>query len=358
MTQYALPPTKSTTQSSLGGTGDYPGGTGTVNPVTTPPPPSSDPFTLAAAAQGATGTAAVNQQTIANRANQINPFGSSSWIQDPNTGQWTQNVQLAGAQQGALTAQENLQAGRMTGAAGLLPGALDAMGKPIDTSGFSSLYSFGAPGQVNQQAQDAVMGQLQPMMDQRRKAMETQLANQGITRGSEAWQNAQDQMARDENNMRLQGVQAGFTQGNLLNQQDINYGNYQSQQRAGELGEAQTLRSQPLSDINALTTGQGVQAPTFGQYGQAGVAAPPSYLTAAQSQYGAMLDQQNAEADRKASLYGGLYNLGGSFLGSQTGQNLLSGAGDYLSNLFGFGGPTDATAGQNQSMIDLFTRNP
>jgi len=298
----------------------------------------SNQFTDAATAQGMASQYLTNQQTIANRANQINPFGSSTWTQDPTTGQWTQNVSLNGGQQGALNAQQQSQLQRSQGAADLTGQAVSNLQNPINTSGFASLYSFGTPGQTNQQAQDAVMGQLQPLLDQRRQQTETQLANQGITRGSAAWQQAEDQLARDENNARLQGVQAGFQQGNALNQQNINYGNYQQGQRQYQLGETQTLRNQPLSDVNSLLSGQQVSSPTFGQYGQAGVAQAPNYLGAAQSNYGSVLDQLNLSADQKASLNNGLFNLGGAFLNSSAGQGLLNSAGSYLSDLFGLGG--------------------
>jgi hypothetical protein len=182
------------------------------------------------------------------------------------------------------------------------------------------------------------MGQLQPQLDQRRKAAETQLANQGITRGSEAWQNAEDQLARDENNARLQGVQAGFTQGKSLNDQNIAYGGYQQGQNAYQMSQAQALRNQPLTDINNLTAGQSVTAPSFGTYGQAGVATAPNYLGAAQSNYNQQLDNSNASAASRTSMLNGLFGLGGAFLGSNTGQNFLGSAGDYLSELFGLGG--------------------
>lgn len=303
-----------------------------------PSAPSNDPFANAATAQGQSSQANVNQQTVANRANQTNPFGSSSWSVDPNTGQWTQNVSLAGAQNNALTAQQNLQAGRSTAAQGMLGSATSALSTPLDTSQFHGMYNFGSPGQVNQQAQDAVMGQMQPQLDQRRKAAETQLANQGITRGSEAWQNAEDQLGRDENNARLQGVQAGFQQGNTDFSNNIALGNYQQGQNQASLGQQQAVRSQGLNDINALTSGQQVQAPTFGQYGQAGVATSPNYLGAAQSQYNAILDATNAQADKTSSFNNGLFNLGGAFLGSQTGQNWLNSAGGFIGGLFGMGG--------------------
>lgn len=311
-----------------------------MSPTSTAQPtqPSTDPFNTAAAAQGQSSVANTNQQTVANRANQTNPFGNLSWSQDPNTGQWTQNVGLAGAQGDALTAQQNLQAGRSEAASGLLGSATSSLSTPLDTSGMHGYYNFGTPGQVNQQAQDAVMGQLQPIMDQKSKALDSQLANQGITVGSEAYKNAHDQLARDNNNLSLQGVQAGFQQGNTDFQNNIALGNYQQGQNQSQLGQQEAIRSQPLNDINALTSGQQVTAPTFGTYGQAGVATAPNYLGATQSQYNALLDASNASADHSASVNNGLFNLGGAFLGSSTGQGLINSAGSWLGNYFGFGG--------------------
>lgn len=305
------------------------------------PPADPNGFYSAANAQGASGVANTNDQTVANRADQTNPFGSSSWTQDPNTGQWTQNVSLAGAQNTALTAQQDLQAGRSTAADSLLPSATSSLSAPLDTSSLNPLFSFGSPGQTNQQAQDAVSGQVQPIIQQNDKALQTQLANQGLAPGSEAYQNAEDQQARNDNNMNLQAVQAGFTQGNTENTQDINYANEQQQQNAGNLQQQEFLQQEPLNNINALTSGQSVQTPTFGSYTTAGVAAPTQDLSAAQSNYGANLDTTNAAAGNTASLDQGLFGLGSAFLGSSAGSGLVSslgsGAGSYLSQLFGLG---------------------
>lgn len=303
-------------------------------------PPGTDPFTTAAAAQGQQANANINAQTVANRANQINPFGSSEWTQDPTTGQWTQNVSLNPASQGALDSQQQLQAGRMQGAQDLLPGAISSISQPLDTSKLTQLFSLGGmtPGGYNQQAQSTFQQLQQPLLDQRRQAVETQLANQGITRGSAAWQQAQDQLARDENNANLQGIQAGFQQGNTEFGQGLSLASATGAQRAGQIGEQEQLQQEPLSNINALVNGQSVTSPTFGQYGQAGVAAAPNYLGAAQSNYNAGLDQENLSADQSAQLMNGLFGLGGNFLQTGTGQNLLGSAGSYLGSLFGFGG--------------------
>lgn len=305
---------------------------------TTPAYNPQDQFGQAATAQAGASQNAINQQTSANRVDQNNPTGSLSWSQDPNTGQWTQNVSLAGAQQDALTAQQNLQAGRSTAAQGLLGQATSNLSNPIDTSNFTSLYNVGTPGQTNQAAQNAVMGQVTPIIQQNDKALQSQLANQGITAGSEAYQNAMDQQARNDNNMNLQAVQAGFAQGNTDVTNNINTGTYDQNQNAYQLAQAQTLRNQPLTDINNLTSGQAVTQPSFGTYGQAGAATPANYLGAAQSNYNAALDSSNASAASTASQNAGLFGLGGAFLGSSAGQSALGSAGSYLSQLFGLGG--------------------
>ena len=292
-----------------------------ISPQVQPGQPSNDQFTNAAFTQSQAGTANVNQQTQDNRVNQTNPFGSAQWSKDPSTGQWTQNVSLSGQQGDALQSQQGIQAGRSQAAQGLLGQATTNLSSPIDQSGFTKLFSFGSPGQTNQQAQDAVMGQVQPMIDQQGKALDVQLANQGITPGSEAYRNAHDQQSRGDNNLRLQAVQAGFQQGNTQNTQNINYGRFQEGQNDFQYQRAQNDRNQPLADINSLTQGQNVQA--------------PNYLGAAQSQYNQLLDQNNASAAKQASLYGGLFSLGGAALGSQAGQAAIGKAGDWLGSYFG-----------------------
>jgi hypothetical protein len=327
MTQYAQ-------------TGPSPTGA-SIQPVQQPAPPGTDPFTNAAYTQGQSANANVNQQTIANRANQTNAQGSTlQWSQDPTTGQWTQQVSYApGGPQSTL----------LGGESGAANSAVSSLSNPIDTSGFTPYFNLGGmqPGGYSQQAQDAVMGQLQPLLDQRRQDMETQLANQGITRGSQAWQQSEDQLARDENNARLQGVQAGFNQGNTEFNQGLGLGYATDAQRASQLQQAQTLRNQPLQDFSNLSSAAG--NPSFGSYGQAGVAQAPNYLGAQQAAYNSVLDQQNLSADQQASLMKGLFGLGGTFLGTTAGQNFLNSAGSaigsaagdagsYLSNLFGLGG--------------------
>jgi hypothetical protein len=82
-------------------------------------------------------------------------------------------------------------------------------------------------------AQQAILSRLSPELTQRRAALENQLANQGIPRGSEAYRQAMTELAQQENDlvtqaalqginvdaaMRAQGFQEAQTQAALLNQ--------------------------------------------------------------------------------------------------------------------------------------------
>jgi hypothetical protein len=200
----------------------------------------------------------------------------------------------------------------------------------------TGLFSLGGltPGGFNQQAQDAIMSRLQPQMDTRRAALETQLANQGITRGSEAWTNAENQQGRDENDARMQGILGGFQQGNTEFGQALGLASGTQAQRAAQLGERQTLREQPLQDTLGLLSG--AKVPQFGQYTTAGSATAPNYLGAQQSSYNAALDKMNLSADQRAGLENGLFSLGGSFLNSGLGQKTIGYIGDQIGGLFGF----------------------
>lgn len=82
-------------------------------------------------------------------------------------------------------------------------------------------------------AQQAILGRLMPQIESRRAALENQLANQGIPRGSEAYREAMTQLAQQENDLvsqaalqginvdlaaRGQGFQEAQAQAALLNQ--------------------------------------------------------------------------------------------------------------------------------------------
>lgn len=328
MTQQAQPGgTPQPGMMTAGGAGGLisPGG---VQPPTAPTYQPQDQFGQAAQAQGNASQAATDAATISNRSNQVNAAGDTlTWTKDPATGQWTQTINQGQGGQ-ALTQGIN----------GMAAGAVGALQQPLDTGGLTDLYSLNGktPGGFNDEAYQAIMSRLNPDMDRRRAAEETKLANMGITRGSEAWGGAEDQLGRDENDARMQGIMGGFAQGNTDFNQALGLATATQGQRAGQLDERRGIRGQGITDLMAL---QGAdKSPQFGQYTTAGTATAPNYLGAQQSQYNAVLDKMNLSADQRASLENGLFSLGGSFLSSNLGQSLLQKGGSAIGGLFGFGG--------------------
>ena len=176
----------------------------------------------------------------------------------------------------------------------------DALNKPFT---FSNTQAALNPGQIQQQAADTAYQSatryLDPQFQRQQAGLESQLANQGITRGSEAWNNATDQFNANKNQAYDQARSQAYTQG---------------------LGGAnQALNT--MFQQSALDT-----------------------------------SRQNAQTAANAAKTAGLYQLGGGLLGSSSGQklagNVLGGLGSLgsgvlsgLGGLFGSSGSLDSLMG-------------
>lgn len=421
--------------------------------------PTPPDYKGAAEATAASNKEATTAQTWANRPTINTPWGSQSWSTgstvDPSTGQqvttWNSDISLSPAQQASLDSQQAIQQGRSDAAQGLLGQATDAFktpmawgdlpARPDQVEAFSfggavpelggvqkSLsptknsiqtvdpFSFGkvqtelgdtgpvqrqlngSSGDYRERAQDAVWNLQKPMFDERRAATETQLANMGLARGSEAWNRemrtlgdaeARAQLAaisegRNEAQMQFgQDLQAGqfansgqaqefgqeLTRGQFANsgqaqefgqfaaatginnnaqgqefgqnvtganfgnnalQQEyeaamrsmsagddrlmkefaakIQAGNYNANTRTSAIGEETLRRGQTLNELNALLTGQQVNMPTMPGFSTAQRSAGTDYSGAAESQYGAAIN----DANFRQGQINNLMNLGGS----------------------------------------------
>lgn len=178
---------------------------------------------------------------------------------------WTATQTLAPAQQ-ALLDQQNKTS---LGLAGLADEGLgyvrNALHNNITMDSLpKSMVNAGQTGQ------DALMARFQPMMDQSREALRTQLANQGIMQGSEADSNAWRTQNQSENDLRMQAALNGIKVG-----QDA-----QNQQ----FGLLSALQNQPLNMLNAVRTGSQVTNPSFANVPQQATTSGADYLGAAQGQ--------------------------------------------------------------------------
>jgi len=178
-----------------------------------------------------------------------------------------------------------------------------------------NLPSFGInPGETYYGAE---MGILQPQLDRQRQMLTTQLANQGIQPGSEAYKNAMQDQNNRENSLLSSAVVGGMQTGLNANNQQFNQ----------NLNTYNTNLAAPFnyaSNVKALANPSYVQTP-----------AGPNYLGAVNAQYQNQLGAYNASQANQTNQMNGLLGLGGTLGGAY----LMGGGGSSLfGGLGGFGG--------------------
>lgn len=244
------------------------------------------------------------QQTAAlDRVNQYTPYGSSTYTQDPNNANsWTQTVTLSPEQQSLLnTSQTGAQtAGNIANAQ--LGAASGALSTPINTD-----YN-----NVRDQYIGAQMSLLQPQLTQAQQTLESQLQNQGVAQGSTAWNNA----------MRSYGNQVSSLYSNILSNAQTNVGQAIQQQ--------ESLRDQPINEINALRTMGQSTYPSFSNVPGSQVASTNTANTYG-LQASAAENAYNQAVQSSSSALGGISSLVGS-LGA---ASMIGGQGGFSTSLLG-----------------------
>lgn len=276
-------------------------------------PPTPD-YVGAANATAAGNLDMARLQTAANRVNQITPYGSLTYSQDPNNqDSWTQTETLSPQAQATLDKQM----------------ALSDKYADVANIGFDKTRSLlenpeldmsGLPARginVGQTAQDAILSRLRPQLDSREEALRTRMANQGIALGSEAYGKEMTAAGQNRNDLEMQAALQGI--------------NLDQANRTSAMQEQAYIQDRPLNLINALRTGGQVQSPQFQQFAQQALTAGPNTLGATQAQYEGDLANYNAE--QASSPLNGLLGLGGTIMGLGTGNGATLGGG-LLGGLF------------------------
>lgn len=308
--------------------------------------PAAPDYVGQANAQAAGNLTAARAQTAANRVNQVTPYGSIKYTQ--GTGfdqagydkaladyQWTQNAldnmeDKAQAQQlreyyahsGSYqkptreqfttdpdtwssqielsdTGQKLLDAYNKTslGLADLQGTAMDrvrdSFAQPFDTSGLIDINDKTGMDAWDR-ATDLIRQRQNPELDRQQAALDTKLANQGLTQGSEGWGIGQSQFGKQRADADIAAQMAGLQAQNQFFNQAISGNQATLQQR-------NFLRQLPLNELNALRTGSQVTNPTFSTPGQQGQTSGPDLLGATKSQYEGQVGQVNADNARAAS---------------------------------------------------------
>jgi hypothetical protein len=247
-----------------------------------PKPP--DPVkTIDAQTQSNIQTATEN--AALNRINQYTPYGSSTYTTSGTDANgipiYNQSVNLSPQEQQIFNNQTQGQIGLGNTALGMLGQVQNSYQNPLNTSGLPQLQSSVGGNYQDQikQAQDAAYhGQTQyldPQYQQGEAQLKTQLANEGLQPGSEAYDNAYKnfQLAKQSAYQGAQNaaVGAGNQEQNTLYGQGLQGAQLNNQALGQGLSQLFALRNQPLNEFNALQTGAQVQNPQFNSVPQAGV---------------------------------------------------------------------------------------
>jgi hypothetical protein len=263
----------------------------------------------------------INRETLAaNRVNQVTPYGNLNYTE---TGKdqygnptFTATQTLSPEQQKILSAGQNVTQGTLSSAGDILTNYANQLANPIVDQ--SKLAQTGInPGEVYS---DAIMRRLQPQIQQERASFQTQMANQGISPGSEAYENARRGFDQAQNDKMTSAIVGGMQTGLQANQQGFN--------------QAQTNLQNPLNFINSLRTGSTVQNPNYVNPAQAQSYQAPDLMGAGQAGFNAQMGQYNAAQQGNANFMGGLMGLGSAIGGAGPGT-LFGGIGSKVGGFLG-----------------------
>jgi hypothetical protein len=281
-----------------------------VDAVNAPEPP--DPQDTAAA-QGAVNRETAITQYGLGATNQRTPYGNLTYRQ---IGRWPDGTPRFEATTTMSPQQDRIydeatELARRLGTFGnrQAQSVAGEMSDPFEFDLAGTVSQGGRPFELgNEQTESRLMqlgrARLDPLFAERRAALETRLANQGVNIGSEAWENAMRDFGTQENdaynNLLLTGRGQAASEG-------LAERNAQLATRAQFGNEQLAERNQPLNEMIGLLSGTQVQQPTFQQTPQPGVAGV-DYAGLVNNRY-------QAQAGNYQAMMGGLFGMGSAALG-------------------------------------------
>jgi hypothetical protein len=284
-----------------------------------PAAPTMPNYAEAAKAQGVANIETARVQAQLGNPNVYSPYGNQTVTYQGDTPTITQT--LTPQAQETLSAQQKVQTDLANLGSQGVETAKDVLNKPfvfggpsvqtsLDTSGIAKM-----PVNAGTTGQEAIMSRLEPSLAKNRVSTETQLINQGLRPGTEAYDNAIKLLGQQENDARTQAALTGINLDTSANAQQYNqalqsgqFGNTAQQQA---LAQAIQGRQMPLNEITALMSGSQIQNPTFSPYQGVNIQpAPIANATAQEGQFAQnTYNQQMASANAQSA---GLYGLGGA----------------------------------------------
>lgn len=306
-------------------------------------PPAPD-YAGAAREQGAANVEAARTTARLSNPNIVGPLGTQRVTYEGDTPTVTQT--LTPEAQGTLEAQQKVD--RRLAELGLrgVSTAEDVLSKPFETAVPELNTTFdlsglpAAPIAPGMTAQQAIMSRLEPQLSRSRQSLEQQLANQGLTRGSEAFNAAMAEQGQRETDLRLQAAAQGISldqaaRAQAANEQQVAR-EFENMARGQALQRELALRGQPLNEIIGLMGGSQIMMPQFGGYQGAQVTPAPIFGAAQAAGQNALQGYGIGQAGANAATSGlaGLLGIGGAVAAPYLfGSAPAAGAG-LFSNLF------------------------
>lgn len=280
--------------------------------------PAAPDYIAQAKAQAQGNLDLARYQTQANRINQYNPYGSLTYTKTATPGQFDQ-AGYAKAMEAYNAAKNQPQefhdgGGTPNVFTGVAPNMSDFMSPGGETweqrttlspaqqqlldrynqmqtglldrveQTYANPMNMNSAQDVADKAYSGYTSRLDPQWNQRQQQLQTQLANQGIAQGTEAYTNAMRDFETGRNDAYLQAQTQAY---NLMPQ---------------TLMMEQAVRNQPLAELSSIRQGLSPTMPQFGGFAQQQGSAGADLLGAAQSQYGAQVGAANAENAQTSSL--------------------------------------------------------
>jgi hypothetical protein len=267
-----------------------------------PDVPATPDYAGAAKETAAGNLDAARAAVASNRVNQVTPYGSLNYAitgSDPyGNPTWTATSKFSPDQQALydydIASSKGLGQLQSKG----LSYVSNMLDKPFDTSGLPQT-GINAGEDMTQ----SIMRRLQPTLAMEQKQFDTQMANQGIPLGSEAYQNAKRMFDERQNDKLVSSVIQG-TQTGL-------------QARGQGFSEQAYQRNEPINTLNAVRSGSQVTNPNsfFVSAPQQATTAGADYLGAAGMTGNANIAAANATNAQRNAMISGLFNIGASAAG-------------------------------------------
>lgn len=266
------------------------------------PPPAPDPAATAAA-QGQANKEAVRETALVNQIGTIGPGGRTYYtgsIGDPDR---TMVTELSPSGQQVYDSRQDIAARlgsygqQLAGQVGNGPAAFSLDGLPA--APWERDYTRDVSS-LERATYDRGANLLSPEFDRREESLRTQLANQGITIGSEAYDRELnrfgDERARAMNDLSLASVAAGRQEQSRLYGMD-------SASRGSATNEMLLKRTQPMNELAALLQGSPALAAPLGGSGSNLRVEPADYQGAANMAYqGALNNYQDQQQQSQAAI--------------------------------------------------------